>query len=77
MMGFAWGMGGLLVPFVGMLADRIGIDRTLTLMSAVPLAAAALAVPLPSGKRVQRSNPAGAKTAGVVTPEPARMDIAD
>ena len=29
MMGFAWGTGGLSVPFVGMLADRIGIERTL------------------------------------------------
>ena len=29
MMGFAWGMGGFSVPFVGMLADRIGIERTL------------------------------------------------
>ena len=49
MMGFAWGMGGLIVPFVGMLADRIGIEGTLMTMSFVPLAAAALALPLPSG----------------------------
>ena len=52
MMGFAWGVGGLIVPFVGMLADRIGIDHTLVVMSAVPLVAAALAWPLPSGRRV-------------------------
>jgi FSR family fosmidomycin resistance protein-like MFS transporter len=50
MMGFAWGMGGLMVPFVGMLADRIGIERTLVAMSFLPLAAAALALPLPGGK---------------------------
>jgi len=49
MMGFAWGMGGLIVPFVGMLADRIGIDHTLIVMSFLPLAAAGLALPLPSG----------------------------
>lgn len=49
MMGFAWGMGGLLVPFVGMLADRIGIERTLVSMTSLPLIAAALALPLPSG----------------------------
>jgi hypothetical protein len=49
-MGFAWGTGGLSVPFVGMLADRIGIERTLMAMSVMPLAAAALAAPLPSGK---------------------------
>jgi FSR family fosmidomycin resistance protein-like MFS transporter len=51
MMGFAWGVGGLIVPFVGMLADHIGIDHTLTVMSVVPLVAAALALPLPSGHR--------------------------
>ena len=51
MMGFAWGMGGLIVPFVGMLADRIGIDRTLMVMSALPLVAAALAWSLPSSHR--------------------------
>jgi FSR family fosmidomycin resistance protein-like MFS transporter len=50
MMGFAWGVGGLSVPFVGMLADRIGIERTLVTMSVIPLAAAALAAPLPAGK---------------------------
>jgi nitrate/nitrite transporter NarK len=50
MMGFAWGTGGLSVPFVGMLADRIGIERTLTAMAFMPLAAAALALSLPSGK---------------------------
>ncbi|HKE88511.1 MAG TPA: MFS transporter [Vicinamibacterales bacterium] len=72
MMGFAWGMGGLSVPFVGMLADRIGIDHTLTAMAAVPLVAAALALPLPAGKRVSRS-----VSAEIVTPEHVRMDIAD
>ena len=48
MMGFAWGVGGLIVPFVGMLADRIGIERTLMVMAVLPLVAAALAIPLPS-----------------------------
>ena len=56
MMGFAWGTGGLTVPFVGMLADRIGIESTLMVMSALPLAAASLALPLPAGKRVTLSN---------------------
>lgn len=72
MMGFAWGMGGVIVPFVGMLADRIGIDRTLTMIAGVPLVAGALALPLPSGKRARRVD-----SAGMVTPEPARMDVAD
>ena len=50
MMGFAWGTGGLSVPFVGMLADRIGIERTLVIMAFTPLVAAAFAAPLPRGK---------------------------
>ena len=52
MMGFAWGMGGICVPFVGMAADRIGIEATLMLTSALPLLAAVLALPLPAGKQV-------------------------
>jgi FSR family fosmidomycin resistance protein-like MFS transporter len=52
MMGFAWGVGGFIVPFVGMLADRIGIEHTLMVMSVVPLIAAVLAVPLPAAHRV-------------------------
>jgi nitrate/nitrite transporter NarK len=72
MMGFAWGLGGLASPFVGLLADRIGIERTLTAMAAVPLLAAALAVPLPSGKRTSPH-----VNAGIVTPEPVRMDVAE
>jgi FSR family fosmidomycin resistance protein-like MFS transporter len=50
MMGFAWGMGGVSVPFVGMLADRIGIERTLVVMAFTPLVAALFAAPLPGGK---------------------------
>ncbi len=49
MMGFAWGTGGLTVPFVGMVADRIGIEATLRGLSLIPIAAAALAIPLPQG----------------------------
>ena len=49
MMGFAWGMGGIAVPFVGMLADRIGIERALVVMAFTPLAAAVFAAPLPRG----------------------------
>lgn len=47
MMGFAWGTGGVCVPLVGMLADRIGIAPTLTTLSVLPLVAAGLAWPLP------------------------------
>jgi FSR family fosmidomycin resistance protein-like MFS transporter len=52
MMGFAWGMGGLSVPIVGMAADRVGIEVTLRGLSLVPLAAAALTMPLPGRARV-------------------------
>jgi FSR family fosmidomycin resistance protein-like MFS transporter len=47
MMGFAWGTGGLSVPIVGLIADRVGIEPTLVGRSAVPLLAAAFALPLP------------------------------
>jgi FSR family fosmidomycin resistance protein-like MFS transporter len=48
MMGFGWGSAGMSVPFVGMLADRIGIERALMTMACMPLLAAALALPLPA-----------------------------
>ena len=48
MMGFAWGTGGLCVPLVGMLADRVGIATALRLMALLPLLAAACAWPLPA-----------------------------
>jgi FSR family fosmidomycin resistance protein-like MFS transporter len=73
MMGFAWGMGGLAVPFVGMLADRIGIERTLASMALLPLGAAALAMPLPGGKF--RSTPS--RAAPVAAPETPGTDVAD
>lgn len=47
MMGFAWGMGGLSVPFVGAFADRYGIERALVGLAFMPLAGAALAMWLP------------------------------
>ncbi len=47
MMGFAWGMGSLAVPLIGLSADRVGINPTLVGLSAVPLLAAALAAALP------------------------------
>jgi FSR family fosmidomycin resistance protein-like MFS transporter len=51
MMGFAWGMGGFSVPFVGMLADRFGIEHTLIGLAITPLFAAACALPLPKSVR--------------------------
>jgi len=66
MMGFAWGMGGLSVPFVGMIADRIGIEATLRVLALVPLAAAALTLPLPARAHVD----APSRPSEVGVPEP-------
>jgi FSR family fosmidomycin resistance protein-like MFS transporter len=52
MMGFGWGTGGLSVPFVGMIADRVGIEPTLSGLAFVPLVAALCAMPLPARARV-------------------------
>ena len=73
MMGFAWGTGGLSVPFVGMLADRIGIERTLVAMAFMPLVAAIIAVPLPTGALGYM--PARASEVG--HPEAAGRDVAE
>jgi FSR family fosmidomycin resistance protein-like MFS transporter len=65
MMGFGWGTGGMIVPIVGLVADRIGIEHTLAALSFVPLAAAACALPLP-----RHARPPAAQPAGVLTAEP-------
>jgi FSR family fosmidomycin resistance protein-like MFS transporter len=57
MMGFAWGTGGLSVPFVGMVADRIGIEATLRWCALAPFLAAALALPLPARAPARISTP--------------------
>jgi MFS transporter, FSR family, fosmidomycin resistance protein len=72
MMGFGWGMGGLAVPFVGMLADRMGIERTLTVMAFTPLLAAVFAAPLPAGKLEHTF----ARASDVGTAETTGMDVA-
>jgi MFS transporter, FSR family, fosmidomycin resistance protein len=68
MMGFAWGTGGLSVPFVGMIADQVGIEHTLVGVSLIPLAAAACALPLPA----RASAPAPPQPADVIIPETGR-----
>ena len=72
MMGFGWGSAGLSVPFVGLLADRIGIEHALMAMAFMPLGAAMLAMPLPSGKLVH----VGARASAVGTVEAAGTDVA-
>ncbi len=51
MMGFAWGMGSVMVPVVGWLGDRLGLPSALLCISGVPLLAAALAARLPERAR--------------------------
>lgn len=51
MMGFAWGMGSVMVPIVGWLGDRVGLPTALLCISGVPLVAAALAAQLPERAR--------------------------
>jgi FSR family fosmidomycin resistance protein-like MFS transporter len=63
MMGFAWGMGGLSVPLVGMVADRIGIEAALVGVAFLPLFAAVLAWPLPRGRHACESDRAAATEA--------------
>jgi MFS transporter, FSR family, fosmidomycin resistance protein len=65
MMGFAWGTGGLTVPIVGLIADRVGIEHTLVGLSFVPLLAAACALPLPDRVPVATSP----QPADVIVPE--------
>lgn len=58
MMGFAWGTGGLSVPVVGLIADRIGIEHTLVGLALIPLLAAACALPLPKRAHLHRAGSA-------------------
>jgi hypothetical protein len=55
-----------------LVADRIGIEQALSLVSAAPFVAAAFAIPLPDGKRVH--SPLGASP--VATPEFTGTDVA-
>jgi MFS transporter, FSR family, fosmidomycin resistance protein len=67
MMGFGWGTGGLSVPLVGMAADRIGIEATLSALALIPVVAALLTLPLPPGAR--GAGPVQAAEVGVAEPE--------
>lgn len=47
LMGFAWGIGGLMAPLFGRVADAYGLGHSLAVIGALPLLGAALAWPLP------------------------------
>lgn len=52
-LGFSWGLASLTLPFVGHLADQIGVARTLEYLSFLPLPTAALSLLLPGKTRSQ------------------------
>lgn len=58
MMGFAWGMGAVMVPIVGWMADRVGLPTALLYISGMPLLAAVLAAQLP--ERAHHARTSGA-----------------
>lgn len=65
MMGFAWGVGSLVAPVVGVLGDRLGLNVALSITAVIPILAAAFALPLP------RSVPTGGHPEpSPLTPEP-------
>jgi FSR family fosmidomycin resistance protein-like MFS transporter len=47
MMGFAWGVGSLLAPVVGILGDSLGLNVALSITAVIPILAALFALPLP------------------------------
>lgn len=57
MMGFAWGVGSVMVPVVGLLGDVLGLPRALLCISGVPLIAAVLAAQLPERSRESATQP--------------------
>ncbi len=71
MMGVAWGTGGLMVPLIGTMADRLGIETTLSVLSILPAAAALCVVPLPAlpGRHIA-SRGGGVRAAEVGISEP-------
>jgi len=70
MMGVAWGTGGLAVPIVGLMADRIGVEPALMWLGAVPIVAALCAWPLPA--RPDHAGPASPTPSGA---EPIPGDV--
>jgi FSR family fosmidomycin resistance protein-like MFS transporter len=75
MMGFAWGTGALMVPVVGLLADRLGLAGALVAVAGAPIIAVAVALKLPevrgsrhSGGSMDSSGSIGSVGSGPVSP---------
>lgn len=57
-MGLGWSVGGLVVSFVGAMADRMGLANTLTWITLLLAPAVLLSLTLP-GKYFKRHTPVG------------------
>jgi hypothetical protein len=57
------------VPIVGMIADRVGIEATLSGLGLVPLIAAACALPLPARASVGAAAPVRPADLAVAEPD--------
>ncbi len=73
MMGFAWGSGALMVPVVGLMADRLGLAGALMVVAAAPIAAVVVALglpdtPGPGSTDAESDGEPGAISAGPVSP---------
>ncbi len=54
MMGFAWGMAGLVwIPFVGWVGDQVGLETALRGVVLLPLLGVPLAIQLPTDRRLR------------------------
>ncbi len=62
MMGFAWGVGGIAVPLVGILSDRIGLESALMILLVVTLPGVLVAANLPVTGSTISGAPASSKT---------------
>jgi FSR family fosmidomycin resistance protein-like MFS transporter len=71
-LGAAIGVGGALAPALGALADAQGIEATMWVIAAVPLAALALALTLPADGRLRVAGQVP-KTRSPASPSPGRM----
>ena len=71
-LGAAIGVGGALAPALGALADAQGIEATMWVIAAVPLAALALALTLPADGRLRLAGQVP-KTRSPASPSPGRM----
>lgn len=51
-MGFAWGLGGMVVPLIGKVADIAGLASAFLLVISLPVAGFVLSLDLPGKKRI-------------------------